>query len=182
MILPRKHPRNLIAFSICISIIEFVGVSSVMPFTDIAFNPEVFNENIYYKYIYNFFGFDSILWFLMIFGPLIFLFLLFRVVVNLYYRYKLAEFIDEATDQVYSCAFNARTTLNQLYQIIEERLIVRAEDLIKKKPIYHDFLVGDVRHSRVDISKATNLLGYAPSHIVIKGLNVALNWYVKSLT
>ena len=89
---------------------------------------------------------------------------------------------DEATDQIYNCALNARTSLNQLYEVVEDRLIVRAEGLIKKNPIYRDFRVGDVRHSQADISKAANLLGYAPSHVINEGLDVAMSWYVESLT
>jgi UDP-N-acetylglucosamine/UDP-N-acetylgalactosamine 4-epimerase len=89
---------------------------------------------------------------------------------------------DEATDQVYNCALNARTSLNQLYQMIEERLIDRVKTLSKKKPTYRDFRAGDVLHSQADISKATNLLGYAPTHVIAQGLDEAMDWYVASLT
>jgi UDP-N-acetylglucosamine 4-epimerase len=36
---------------------------------------------------------------------------------------------DEATDQVYNVALNARTSLNELYQMIEDRLIERINGL-----------------------------------------------------
>jgi UDP-N-acetylglucosamine 4-epimerase len=49
-------------------------------------------------------------------------------------------------------------------------------------PIYRDFRAGDVRHSLADISKARNLLGYAPTHRVGEGLQVAMNWYLKNLS
>lgn len=88
---------------------------------------------------------------------------------------------DEATDQVYNVALNDRTSLNQLYQMIEERLIQRVEGLTKKEPIYRDFRAGDVRHSLADISKAQQLLGYQPSHKIAKGLDEAMDWYVESL-
>jgi UDP-N-acetylglucosamine/UDP-N-acetylgalactosamine 4-epimerase len=88
---------------------------------------------------------------------------------------------DEAIDQVYNVALNARTSLNQLYQMIEERLIQRTEGLIKKEPIYRDFRAGDVLHSQADISKAKNLLGYQPSHKIAEGLDEAMDWYVNSL-
>ena len=78
---------------------------------------------------------------------------------------------DAATDQVYNVALNDRTRLNQLYQMIEERLIQRSEHLTRKEPIYRDFLTGDVRHSLADISKAQQLLGYQPSHKISKGLH-----------
>jgi len=89
---------------------------------------------------------------------------------------------DEATDQVYNVALNDRTSLNQLYQMIEERLIQRVEGLTKKEPIYRDFRAGDVRHSLADISKAQQLLGYQPSHKIAEGLDEAMDWYVESLS
>lgn len=88
---------------------------------------------------------------------------------------------DEAVDQVYNVALNARTSLNQLYQMIEDRLIERTTTLSKKNPVYRDFRAGDVRHSQADISKATNLLGYKPTHIITEGLDVAMDWYVNNL-
>lgn len=89
---------------------------------------------------------------------------------------------DEAADQVYNVALNARTSLNQLYEMIEERLINRVEGLTKKGPVYRDFRAGDVRHSQADISKAQELLFYQPSHKIEEGLDEAMDWYVKSLS
>ncbi len=89
---------------------------------------------------------------------------------------------DDATDQVYNVALNDRTSLNQLYQMIEERLIQRVEGLTKKEPVYQGFRAGDVRHSLADISKAQQLLGYQPSHKIAKGLDEAMDWYVASLS
>lgn len=88
---------------------------------------------------------------------------------------------DEAVDQVYNVALNARTSLNQLYQMIEDRLIDRTKTLSKKKPTYRDFRAGDVLHSQANIDKATKLLGYAPTHVIAQGLDVAMDWYVDSL-
>lgn len=88
----------------------------------------------------------------------------------------------EATDQVYNVALNDRTSLNQLYQMIEERLIERTDGLIKKEPVHRDFRAGDVRHSLADITKAQQLLGYQPSHKIAKGLDEAMDWYVEALT
>ena len=88
---------------------------------------------------------------------------------------------EAATDQVYNVALNDRTSLNQLYKMIEERLIQRDKSLIKKTPTYRDFRPGDVRHSQADISKAQKLLGYQPSHMIEKGLDKALNWYIREL-
>jgi UDP-N-acetylglucosamine 4-epimerase len=87
-----------------------------------------------------------------------------------------------STDQVYNVAVNDQTDLNQLYQMIEEKLIDRVNGLTEKKPIYRDFRVGDVRHSLADISKAKNLLGYDPSHRINKGLDESMDWYISDLS
>jgi UDP-N-acetylglucosamine/UDP-N-acetylgalactosamine 4-epimerase len=88
---------------------------------------------------------------------------------------------DEALDQVYNVALNDRTSLIQLYQMIEERLRQRISKLKKKEPIYRDFRSGDVRHSQANISKAEKLLDYQPAYRISKGLDEAMDWYVKNL-
>ena len=88
---------------------------------------------------------------------------------------------EEATNQVYNVAINDRTSLTQLYRMIEERLIKRVEGLEKREPNYRDFRAGDVRHSQADMSKAESLLGYSPSHKIANGLDEAMDWYVSRL-
>ena len=88
---------------------------------------------------------------------------------------------DEATDQVYNVALNDRTSLNQLYEMIEERLIQRTQGLKKKEPIYQDFRAGDVRHSQANIDKAQTLLDYQPKYLISQGMDEAMDWYVSSL-
>ena len=88
---------------------------------------------------------------------------------------------DEATDQVYNVALNDRTSLNKLYQMIEDRLIQRTEGLEKQEPIYRDFRAGDVRHSQANIDKAQTLLNYQPKYMISEGMDEAMDWYVGSL-
>ena len=73
---------------------------------------------------------------------------------------------DDAIDQVYNVALNDRTSLNKLYQMIQDRLIDRTAELKKKEPIYRDFRAGDVRHSQANIDKAKTLLHYQPNYIM----------------
>lgn len=86
-----------------------------------------------------------------------------------------------ATDQVYNVALNDRTDLNNLYQMIEDGLVRRTNNLKKRKPIYRDFRAGDVRHSQANIDKAQNLLGYQPEYMIERGLDEAMDWYVQSV-
>lgn len=86
-----------------------------------------------------------------------------------------------AVNQVYNVAVNARTSLNALYALMRHMLGRRFEHLDKFEPTYTDFRAGDVRHSQADISKATRLLGYQPTHRLEDGLRESLEWYVSHL-
>ena len=84
----------------------------------------------------------------------------------------------EAADQVYNVAFGDRTSLNELYALIRERVQTHFPEAATAKPVYRDFRAGDVRHSLADISKARRLLGYEPVYSIAAGLDEAASWYI----
>jgi len=86
----------------------------------------------------------------------------------------------DAVNQVYNVAVGDRTSLNDLYREIQQQLLPRYPHLADAKPTYRDFRPGDVRHSLADISKAANLLGYAPTHRLREGLAEAVDWYIQN--
>jgi UDP-N-acetylglucosamine 4-epimerase len=83
----------------------------------------------------------------------------------------------EALNQAYNVALGQRTTLNELFRLLQSSLRNKDATLPEQKPIYRDFRSGDVRHSLADISKAQRLLGFAPSHTIQAGLDLAMDWY-----
>lgn len=90
----------------------------------------------------------------------------------------LAAFAPEAAvNQVYNVAVNDRTSLTQLFYILQRTL---AQSGIKYElpPEYIDFRPGDVRHSQADISKAQRLLNYQPNDNLTEGLQKAMPWYI----
>src|SRR6266567_3415728 len=87
----------------------------------------------------------------------------------------------EAVNQVYNVALNERTSLNELFAMLRERLLPHYPHLQRYKPVYEDFRAGDVRHSQADISKARRLAGYTPTHRIEQGLDHALDWYRHNL-
>lgn len=87
----------------------------------------------------------------------------------------------EGAGQVYNVACNVRTTLNQLKDMLHGALTAQSEEVDAPEVIYREFRAGDVRHSQADISKAANLIGYAPSHQIDEGINQAMPWYLESL-
>ncbi len=88
---------------------------------------------------------------------------------------------EAATNQVYNVAFGERTSLNELYYHIKERVVGSNASAKDAKPQYRDFRAGDVRHSLADISKARDLVGYEPQFSVKKGLDKAAEWYLQNL-
>jgi len=88
----------------------------------------------------------------------------------------------EAINQIYNIAVSERTTLNQLYEMQRVMLLPTYPHLAEAKPVHRAFRDGDVRHSQADISKATRLLGYQPTHRLSDGLAEALHWYVQNLS
>ncbi len=84
--------KLLIVFSIFISIIEMIGVSIIMPFIAVASDFSLINTNIYYKSIYDFFGFKQEIDLVISFGISLIFFYLLRSWLNLLYSYAQARF------------------------------------------------------------------------------------------
>ena len=84
----------------------------------------------------------------------------------------------EAVNKVYNVAVGERRTLNELFELLRERLLPEFPHLAAAEPQYRDFRDGDVRHSHADIGRGRTLLGYEPTHRIEDGLDEALEWYV----
>jgi UDP-N-acetylglucosamine/UDP-N-acetylgalactosamine 4-epimerase len=83
----------------------------------------------------------------------------------------------EALNQAYNIAVGRRTTLDELFALLRDRLAARHPRLAGSKPTYGPFRPGDVMHSLADIGKARRLLGYEPTHSIEQGLDESLDWY-----
>ncbi len=84
---------------------------------------------------------------------------------------------ERAAGEVFNVAVGQRTTLKDLHDLIRAALEYRGVS-ISCEAVHQDFRPGDVRHSQADISKACDLLGYKPSHVVAEGLEIAMPWYI----
>lgn len=86
----------------------------------------------------------------------------------------------EAFGTAFNVAIGGRTTLNELYTLINNELKSRVDILSDKEPTYRDFRDGDIRHSNANISKAKEIVGYSPSHTIEAGMTLATDWYIKN--
>jgi UDP-N-acetylglucosamine 4-epimerase len=82
----------------------------------------------------------------------------------------------EAINQAFNVACGEKYEINYLVERLTELLkgfdseIVNGITYIPERP-------GDIKHSLADISKASNLLGYAPKESLQSGLEKAIHWY-----
>ncbi len=81
----------------------------------------------------------------------------------------------EAVNQIYNIAFGERTTLNELWQYIQEAANINL------KAQYGPNRAGDIPHSLANISKGRELLNYNPKVSVRQGLKKAYDYYQSKL-
>jgi len=81
----------------------------------------------------------------------------------------------EASGKVINVANGVSVTLNQL--LAELKDLTGNHDV---KPLYLDARIGDVRHSRADISLAQKLLGYQSKVDLREGLQRTIDWWKQS--
>ena len=87
----------------------------------------------------------------------------------------------DALNQVYNVACGERTSLNDLFDMIRQRVMPFHAQAAKAKPEYRDFRAGDVLHSLANIDKIKGRLGYEPEYSVQTGMDAAAKWYVENL-
>jgi UDP-N-acetylglucosamine 4-epimerase len=85
----------------------------------------------------------------------------------------------DATAQAYNVACAESVSLNQLFQMMRDRLAQSDPQFSQAVPQYDPFRPGDVRFSCASIEKARRMLSFSPSHDVGQGLTEALDWYVE---
>ena len=88
---------------------------------------------------------------------------------------------EKAVNQVYNVACGDRTSLSELFAMIQQRVRAIRPEVAEIKPEYRDFRPGDVLHSLANIDKIKNMLGYSPEYSVNEGMDAAAQWYVENL-
>lgn len=85
---------------------------------------------------------------------------------------------DDHRNLVYNVAVGQSNSLNGLFDGLVAQLATEGVRYTRR-PVYRDFRAGDVRHSLADISRATERLGYTPTHTLPEGLREAMPWYLQ---
>ena len=83
----------------------------------------------------------------------------------------------EELGPVFNVALGDRTTLNELYYKIRDRVSEKNPDYATGQAEYRDFRAGDVRHSLANIEKIQNQLGYQPTFRIDQGLDKTVDWF-----
>jgi UDP-N-acetylglucosamine 4-epimerase len=83
----------------------------------------------------------------------------------------------DAVNQVYNVATGARTSLNELFDILKDAFQIQANQSSVRQPTYRSEQPGDIRHSQAHIGKAQHLLGYQAQFLAQERLSAVRNWY-----
>lgn len=86
----------------------------------------------------------------------------------------------QATDCVYNIAVGHRTSLLELYQLIRDRLARSVPAAKHLEPRFQPFRDGDIKDSLADISRASERLGYLPTHTIAQGLDETVGYYLEN--
>lgn len=81
----------------------------------------------------------------------------------------------EAAGEAFNIAYGGREYLLDIYYGLTEALGLDVE------PNFGPDRPGDIKHSNADISKAKELLGYAPDWSFERGIKAAIEWYKENL-
>jgi nucleoside-diphosphate-sugar epimerase len=95
----------------------------------------------------------------------------FTYVANNVQANILAATMKTGAGEVMNIACGASTTLNELVRLINVEL---GTDI---KPIYKESRTGDIKHSKANIDKAKELIGYEPKINFEDGLKETIKWY-----
>lgn len=85
-----------------------------------------------------------------------------------------------AVNTVYNTAVGERTTLNELLSLLKTYLSEYDPAIANVEVQYGPNRDGDVPHSLASVEKAKELLDYYPTFNFQKGLELAVNWYIKN--
>lgn len=81
----------------------------------------------------------------------------------------------EAAGEAFNVAFGGREYLIDIYYGLTKALS------IDREPNFGPDRAGDIKHSNADISKAEEMLGYAPDWSFDRGIAAAIEWYRENL-
>jgi len=79
--------------------------------------------------------------------------------------------VEQVGGEVFNLAAGGQTSLNTLADMLQE---ITGSNV---SPIYDQPRAGDIKHSRADIGKARERMGYEPSISMLEGLRRTVEWY-----
>lgn len=108
----------------------------------------------------------------------------FTYVDNVVQNNQLAAITEnpEAINQVYNVACGGRVDLNEMTSVLKRELAKFDPAIGSVDVINGPERMGDIPHSQADISKARDLLNYAPTHSFSEGIEAAAEWYFNNLS
>jgi len=84
----------------------------------------------------------------------------------------------EAEGGIFNVSYGGKTSLTSLYGLIRERVARSMPSVSGLDADYLPSRAGDIRDSQADLTRTSGILGYAPTHSVIQGLDHTVPWFL----
>lgn len=82
----------------------------------------------------------------------------------------------DPSEGVFNVGLGGRISLLELFDMLRDGMAARGCDCADMRPRHEDFRAGDIRHSRADIGRAREQLGYEPQMPLEDSLRATMAW------
>lgn len=79
---------------------------------------------------------------------------------------------------IFNVSYGGKTSLNILHGLIRERIARLHPERASLEAVHQAPRAGDIRDSQADLTRTSGLLGYAPTHSVVQGLDETVPWFL----
>lgn len=84
----------------------------------------------------------------------------------------------EAEGGIFNVSYGGKTSLNILHDLIRDRVARIHPARARLEAVHQAPRAGDIRDSQADLARSSAILGYAPTHSVVQGLDETVPWFL----
>lgn len=85
----------------------------------------------------------------------------------------------DPSDGAYNVGLGGRTTLRELFVLLRSGMAELGAPCSELEPLFADFRVGDIRHSRADVTRTSEILGHRPRTSLASALHQTMRWLLR---
>ncbi len=84
----------------------------------------------------------------------------------------------ETEGGIFNVSYGGKTSLNTLHDLIRDRIALTHPAAARLEAEHQPPRPGDIRDSQANLARTSAILGYAPTHSVVQGLDETVPWFL----